>query len=389
MMPGFFSSRTPDLTALSATELEQNRRDFKRAGYEFADLTQTNPSTLGLIPKAAAAALASVDLRQYQPFPLGLPEARQAVAHEIGAHPQNVALTASTSEAYSYALKLLCEPGDKVLCAAPGYPLLDSLVQLEGVDLEVFSLLYEGDWFVDRPQLQALIDDRTRALFIVSPNNPTGHFYSPEDLNWIQALCVRRRIALVVDEVFACYPLSAQDQSPVALKASQGLVLSFDGLSKRCGLPGAKLAWVVFGGDPKLRQAALERWAFIADAYLSVAGPVQQAVQEILRLGPICRESIFKRLRASQKSISEFHTKDALWTPLPVDAGWVQCLRLPLFDSDLDMAKSLLSHGVFLHPGSLFGFPRGGAFFVLSLLSPHDTLIAGLEAMQDWLNTKT
>jgi alanine-synthesizing transaminase len=347
------------------------------------DLTVSNPTTAGLPYDAHAitTALASSDVLAYEPRPLGLVSARgfisaDYVASGIEVSSARIAITASTSEAYAVLFKLLCDPGDEILVPVPSYPLLAWLAAFEGAELRTYPLEYAGRWHVDLGALTRAITDRTRAIVVVSPNNPTGSFLGADELEAMLDL----GLPIISDEVFARYPLApmSEDRIDSALRASRGLVFSLSGLSKLVGLPQMKLGWIACGGDPARVEEALERLETILDAYLSVGAPVQHALPTLLRAGMRTADAIRMRTRKNLDVVRELALHAPAMTMLDVEGGWYATLRVPETRTDEEWALALVEHdGVYVHPGYFFDMTRG-AHLVVSLLTPEPVLREGM-----------
>src|SRR5688572_13971030 len=295
-----FSKRLPHHSEPNALARAVEKLRVQRTA--FIDLTESNPTRAGIpYPDGLLKPLSDARALLYQPEPYGLPSARAAVAADQrrrGAEvdPGQVVLTASTSEAYSWLFKLLCNPGDQVLVPRPSYPLFEHLTRLEGIHAEPYDLEYHGRWAIDVQSIEAAPPD-TRALLVVSPNNPTGSYINADELERISALCRDRGWALLVDEVFADYALDAED--PLTDIASRSGALSFTlaGLSKTVGLPQLKLGWMVVGGPAPKRDAALAALEIVADSFLSVSTPVQVALPELLGRAASIRTALRARTR--------------------------------------------------------------------------------------------
>ena len=346
-------------------------------GRPVTDLTESNPTRAGLsYPPDLLAELASPRALRYDPRPFGLDAAREAVARDYlrrGAEidPGRVVLTASTSEAYTWLFKLLCDPGDTVLVPRPSYPLFEHLTRLEGVCTAPFHLEYHGRWEIDFETMEAA-PERTRAMVIVSPNNPTGSFVSARELERLFALCRDRGWALVADEVFADYPLEAD--APVTDIAARAGVSCFTlgGLSKSAGLPQLKLGWIVVGGSQAECAAALAGLELIADSFLSVGTPVQVAAGALLERGAAIRAQIQDRTRTNLATLRQVMTSFPACEALKAEGGWSAVVRVPATRSEEQLILDLLDReGILVHPGYFFDFPRE-AFIVMSLLPPPD-----------------
>jgi hypothetical protein len=298
-----------------------------------------------------------------------------------------VILTASTSEAYGYLLKLLCDPTDRLLVPAPGYPLLDSLARLESVELERFRYAYDGRWHLDKRSLsEAAARERVRAVVLVHPNNPTGAFVSRADFAAASSL----GLPVVSDEVFGAYRWIDDPDRPATLFENDGVTLLFrlDGLSKFAVLPQLKIAWAVLGGPAALVRDALARLEHIADTYLSPSVPVQLALPALLAEAPAMRERVRSRCRTNLTAIADACAGTAL-TLLPPEGGWTAVLRLPAIHDDETWSLLLLEQaGVLTHPGYFYDF-TDGAFLVLSLLTDPATLATGIERVGTFVDKET
>jgi aspartate/methionine/tyrosine aminotransferase len=284
-------------------------------------------------------------------------------------------LTASTSEAYAYLFKLLCDPGDEVLVPAPSYPLFDHLAGLEGVSLVPYRLAYDGEWHVDVPHLRAAVGAKTRAILAVSPNNPTGSYLKRDELAAMAAL----GLPIVSDEVFAAYPLKVDARrAESALEAArETLVFALGGLSKLAGLPQMKLAWTCIAGPEAPRDEALARLELIADTFLSPGTPVQAALPRLLAAGARTRAAIAARTRTNLEVVRRACAGSAA-SVLDVEGGWYATLRVPHTCSEEAWVLALLERdGVYVHPGWFFDFAED-AVLVVSLLTPEPALAEGI-----------
>jgi len=354
----------------------------KRArGGAILDLTESNPTRAGLDYDSAAilAALADPAALTYEPAPAGLPAAREAVASYYATRgervsPDRVVLTASTSEAYSLAFKILADPGDEVLVPRPSYPLFDYLARLESLTVRQYPLHYHDGWWIDFPVLESAIGPRTRAVVVVNPNNPTGSFLKREESNRLLDLAERHSLAIISDEVFADYAFAVDENRVESLAdARRGLVFCLSGLSKIIGLPQLKLGWIVVSGAEHLQRQALARLELIADTYLSVGAPVQHAAARLLRLREQLQAQLIRRLRGNLEQLqqSSAHT-------LAVEGGWYAIIRPPALRTEEQWALSLLQDDdVLVQPGYFYDFETE-PFLVLSLLPPPASFREGL-----------
>jgi aspartate/methionine/tyrosine aminotransferase len=373
-----FSRRIPPHATANA--LTQAVESLRSSGVSFVDLTDSNPTSAGIsYPADLLAPLADARGLRYEPRPFGLDSARAAVAADqqrrgADVEPSQVVLTASTSEAYSWLFKLLCDPGASVLVPRPSYPLFEHLTQLEGVRAEPYALEYHGRWAIDFASLDAAPAD-ARAVIVVSPNNPTGSCITERELDRLVAMCGERGWALIADEVFADY-LFHPGGAPTDI-AARANVLSFTlaGLSKTVGLPQLKLGWIVVGGPPASRRTALAALEVIADSFLSVATPVQAAVAELLRTGSPVRAAIQARTRGNFDVLCRAAATHPACDVLHSDGGWSAVVRVPSTRGEEALVLELLHHErVLVHPGFFFDLP-GETYVVVSLLPDPDVFI--------------
>ena len=394
-----FSERTG--WELGENAWAQALRERRAGGQPVVDLTVSNPTVCGLGPQGEDALGPLADRRalQYVPDPLGMRHAREAVElyyAEAGAQvaPEHLCLTASTSEAYSFLFRLLCDPGDEVLIARPSYPLFELLARLEDVVLREYPLFYDpgttarapgggGGWSLDLEALQDAIGPRTRAVVVVHPNNPTGNYATQDERAALRALCARQGLALIVDEVFLDYPLPsafAQAAPPRSFavefaEESECLCFVLSGLSKVCAMPQVKLSWVAASGPSPLVREAMERIEMIADTFLSVAGPTQFALPYWLAGRQAIQERIRERMARNVATL-DARLRGSLADRLGLEGGWTAVLRVPSVVAGQEFASAALAQGVAVQPGSLYGLREGRC--VLSLLTPPEIWEDGL-----------
>jgi alanine-synthesizing transaminase len=384
----YFSSRTPDDLSLNPIA----RAAEKASGLKILDLTLSNPTQCGFnYPKELLNTLSDPSGFVYDPHSSGHPHARQALAKYLAVQGQkteveNIILTASTSEAYSYLFKLLADPGDSFLVPTPGYPLLDHLVRLDGIRAIPYPFKFIPGWPVDTDALEAGLEPRTRGIIAINPHNPTGCFLSQADQTFLFELCKKRQIAFIVDEVFADY---AYSKAPFPRAADPGvLTFRLGGLSKSLGLPQLKLSWIVLEGPPQLVKECRERLELIADTYLSVNTPVQLGLGKILLTAPAIQKQILQRLLDNRSFLNRLfkdsETRVRVW---PADGGWYALLEVlhPPFSEEELVISLLQKHHVLVQPGSFYDFPSG-CFLVLSLLPEKAVFEEGVQRLKAQLS---
>ena len=365
--------------------LEAARRD----GARILDLTESNPTRAGLVyPPEIVRAFDDPRMLVYEPSPAGPAEARQAVASYYAARGERVEterilLTASTSEAYAWLFKLLGDAGDHVLVPRPSYPLFEFLANLESIEVRQYPLAYHGGWTIDLDSLAAAVSERTRAVVLVNPNNPTGSYVKRAELQALSRLCAQRRIALISDEVFSDYALGGPDAERVStlVGVEECLTFSMSGLSKVAGLPQMKLGWMVGSGPAKLRAEAMEKLEWIADTYLSVSTPVACAAARLLASGEAVQRQIRERTAGNLAAAREALAGSAAGI-LAVEGGWYITVRMPRIRSEEDWAIQLLAEeSVLTQPGFFYDF-ESEAFLIVSLLTLPEVFREGIRRLR-------
>lgn len=372
---------------LEPNRLSQVLAEHRAAGKPLLDLTISNPTECGFEydSEAILNALRNPAALKYEPNPKGLECARRAVAEyyaEKGAAAavEDIILTTSTSEAYSFVFRLLSDPGDEILIPAPSYPLFDFLADIQDVNLLRYPLIYDHGWQIDFHALEQAITPRTRAIIVVHPNNPTGHFVKPEEMAKLNGICFARHLAIIADEVFLDFPLDGTQ--PISFAANSGaLTFTLSGLSKIPGLPQMKVAWLVAGGPQAARAEALGRLEVIADTFLSMNAPVQLAMPSFLERRHGFQKQLLARVRRNLSELDNQLATQSACSRLTVEGGWYAILRVPTIQSSDDLAINLLkSQGISVHPGHFYELPSEG-YLVVSLLTTGEAFSTGMAGL--------
>lgn len=330
--------------------------EILRSKSGYLDLTESNPTHAGIeYPESIPC---------YEPEPFGLPSARALIAAEFQVPMDRTVLTASTSEAYSWLFKLFCNPGDEVLVPRPSYPLFEYLAALESVRVRPYGVFYDHGWHIDFHTIHKGLNDRTRAIVVVNPNNPTGHFVHRHEVAELCSL----GLPIISDEVFRDYVIDPLPDAVTTLYGLDGaLVFALNGLSKTAGLPQMKLGWMTVSGPVELLDEAFARLEIIADTYLSLGTPVQLALPELLKLREPVQRQILTRVRANLTWLQSTGLR-----VLHVEAGWYAIVA-----HTADAANLLRDHAVLVQPGYFYDFERDG-YLVVSLLTPETVFRDGI-----------
>jgi alanine-synthesizing transaminase len=422
-----FSDRTN--WKLTRNRLTDALEAVRSGGANVLDLTVSNPTRAGLRYDEAAIlrSLSAPQAIDYDPQPKGLRQAREAAAAyysgdpSCGGHgvrgpgvrdvdPEQLVLTTSTSEGYSYIFRLLCNPGDELLVPKPSYPLFEFLADLEDVKLVPYPLIYDHGWQMDFPSLEKAVTPRTRGVVVVHPNNPTGSYVQAHELSLLNAFCREHgggnggsgkdgssksasdksgsgdgSLALIVDEVFLDYAHNGEPR-PSFTANQDVLTFTLSGLSKVSALPQMKVAWIAVSGPPAETAPALARLEVIADTYLSMNAPLQWATPALLDQGKSLQKQLLGRVCGNLTELDRHLAAQKTCERLAVDGGWYAILRVPVTKSDEDLAIELLQkRSVLVHPGHFYDFPSDG-YFVLSLIAPARHFSDGIGRILELLN---
>jgi len=372
---------------LAPNRLSKTLARHRAASKPLIDLTASNPTECGFMydREKILSALANPQSLAYEPEAKGLLSARKAVVDYYAGRNDHVAasdmlLTTSTSEAYSFVFRTLCNPADEVLIPTPSYPLFDLLADIQDVRLIRYPLIYDNAWQIDFFALEALLTTRTRAIVVVHPNNPTGHFAKHDERLRLNQICADRQIAVIADEVFLDFSLSAKPPTSWAANA-ETLTFTMSGLSKMCGLPQMKVAWLAVSGPEDLKPQALDRLALISDTYLSMNAPVQHAVPQFLELRHEFQRQLMSRVRGNLAQLGRQLATQRACTRLEIEGGWYAMLRVPATRTDEEVALDLLEKkGVYIHPGHFYDVPTDG-YVIVSLIAPEQEFAEGIKRL--------
>jgi alanine-synthesizing transaminase len=387
-----FSDRTN--WKLAHNLFSQAQQEMREAGARILDLTVSNPTQCGLPYDAAAILAAFQDARalSYDPQPKGLHTAREAVAryycesHRLpDLDTEAILLTTSTSEAYCFVFRLLCNPGDEVLVAKPSYPLFDFLAELQDVKLVPYPLVYAQGWLIDFQSLVQAITPRTRAILLVHPNNPTGSFLSAEEVEKLNQICRAKDLALIADEVFLDYSRDVAAR-PSFAGNREGLTFTLSGLSKISALPQMKAGWIVTSGPGDLVETALARLEIIADTFLSMSAPIQLALPALLDQRKTIQPFLLARIRGNEAELARQLALQKICGQLHREGGWSAVLRVPARQPDEQLAIDLLrKRNVLVHPGHFYDFSDDG-YLIISLLAPPEVFCEGIAGLLHHFN---
>ena len=371
---------------LNSNRLAKTLEEVRARRGELLDLTASNPTECGFQYDGASIlkALITPAVLKYHPDPRGLQSARLAVQNYYEQRGQRVRLedlilTTSTSEAYSFAFRLLCNPGEEVLVPTPSYPLFDFLAEIQDVKLVRYPLVYDHGWQIDFHSLEGAITPRTRGVIVVHPNNPTGHFTKAGEISKLNQVCTVHDLAIIADEVFLDFSLNSEHAGSFTANQSV-LTLTMSGLSKISGLPQMKFSWLAINGPVNKKTEALGRLEVIADTFLSMNAAIQAAAPTLVAQRHGFQQQLMARVRGNLAELDKQLSEQKSCTRLEIEGGWYSVIRVPVMRSDEELALELLDEGVYLHPGHFYDF-QGEGYLVVSLITREREFAEGIEKL--------
>ncbi len=382
--PFLFSRRTDwPLTANKLTSVLECLRDKNTP---ILDLTESNPTCCGFSypGNSIVQPLAREENLTYTPTPQGNSKTREAISayykeRGFDVPYDRIFLTASTSEAYSYLFRLLANPSDQVLFPRPSYPLFSFLGDLSDCIMDTYPLRYDGKWRIDLNAVSTILRHDTKAFVLVSPNNPTGSLIQKNELKELNTLCRQQNTALICDEVFSDFVFDQSTDYISLVHNTQVLTFVLGGISKTLGLPQMKLSWIIINGPQDLVKRASSRLEVIADTYLSVNTPVQNALSVWLPHRKKIQSEINGRIKENYSTLKKLSENTDTCELLTIEGGWYAVLKIPETYSEEEWALSFLNKDhVFVHPGYFFDFDTEG-FVVISLLPPGQIFRDGIK----------
>lgn len=361
-------------------------QNYLSQGKKVIDLTLSNPTKAHLLypENEIIKALSNKHSLIYEPIPKGLYMARESISRYyfqkgFSVSAEDILLTSGTSEAYSYLIKLFCCPGDEILIPAPSYPLLDFIASLELVKVVPYYLEEkDNSWFFSVNNLVHLINKKTKILFFVQPNNPTGNILTPEEINELLSFGEEYNLVIVIDEVFRDYLFTTN--FPQLLFSPKIPIFTLNGISKSLALPQLKLSWIVCSCPEIVKREIYEGLEIMADTFLSVNTPVQIALPDLFKLKHSIQTQIQNRISQNLNyAIIQFSKSDKI-IPFFPQGGWYLTLKIcDTGQKEEDTVIELINQtGVYVHPGEMFRFPDG-VHLILSLLPEESVFCDGID----------
>jgi alanine-synthesizing transaminase len=382
---------------IEENNLSKLLNEKKSAGVKILDLTESNPTNAGFDYNETGilSSIAKPESMRYVPNSKGLESAREAVSQyyrekSIAVDADNIFLTSSTSEAYSFIFKLLTDSNEEVLIPSPSYPLFSFIAEMESVNIKYYNLIYSDNklWEIDFESINSQLTKNTKAIILVNPNNPTGNFVKLKEINLLLKICKENNIALICDEVFMDYILEAERNNTFSLAGiNYALTFTLSGLSKICGLPQMKLSWIVISGPDKECEEAKAKMEIITDTYLSVGTPIQHAVSNLLIGKEFIQTQIKERISRNYEYIKSISAGGNYFKLFGTEGGWYSVLKIQKKINEETLAFELLDKkDVYIHPGYFFDLKEEG-YIVVSLLTPEEKFKEGIKRILEHLDS--
>jgi len=369
-----FSKRTD--WPLAVNRITSTLDELRSQGTDVLDLTESNPTRCGFlypVDKYLSPLMNERNLH-YTPSCQGLFGARQAVSEYynkrgIQVPIDRIFLVSSTSEAYSVIFRLLADFGDHILFPQPSYPLFQFLVDLNDLNMDRYHLLYDDGWKIDFAHFYDQITERTKAVVLVNPNNPTGSYIDGQQSRQLNDICLGNHMAIISDEVFWDFAFDQSHKKISLVENDEVLSFSLGGISKVLGLPQMKLSWIIVNGPREIVREAMKRLEVICDTYLSVSAVVQNALEVWLSHSDDIQKQMKDRIQKNFDFLKEQLRSTQSCRLLKCEGGWYAVVKIPRTRSEEEwVLKFLGNYHVLVHPGFFFDFNEE-AYMVVSLLT--------------------
>ena len=342
------------------------------------DLSESNPTRCGFkYDNIISRALSNKKNYLYEPNPKGLHQAREVVARYyrekgIIVSPDDIFLTSSTSEGYSFLFRLLLNPGEGIFLPQPSHPLFQFLCDINDVESKFYQLAYEDNWRIDFNSIENNLSGNTRAIVLVNPNNPTGSFVKESELASLNNVCQKKNMAIICDEVFFDYGFDKNDKKPSLASNRESLTFVLSGISKILALPQMKLSWIVVSGPKELKDEAIKRLEVITDTYLSVNSATQNALAHWFKVKNSIQKQIMQRVLKNYE-LAKKEMNSEIGDLFNVEGGWYVILKIKKEANEEALCLELLEkEKVFVHPGYFFDFNHGSHLVISLLPEPKD-----------------
>jgi aspartate/methionine/tyrosine aminotransferase len=390
---------------MELNRIEKTRKKLEEQGKTIVNLSSGNPGEFGINfpPEILVEAFQNFQRSPgYSPDPKGSLKAREAVAgfyrqRGFNLSAENILLTSGTSESYLHLFKMLAKPGESILFPNPGYPLFDHIAGLAGIQLDYYSLDPENRWQIDLPALEEKISPKTKAIVLISPNNPTGGVLEEQTLNGVLALAKKHGLPIISDEVFSEFifdgktfpragamgqkdadpagPPPTQLHPPAAHQAppSQDVtIFTLNGISKAFALPGLKLSWIAATG--KRAPEYLEELELFVDTLLACNQISQAMLPDIIGKGETFLKSYRARVEANRNlAIQALAASKNITFQKPAGGFYLfaQIRNFPGTDEDF-VIRMLERTAIFVHPGYFYDYEKGLYVLISFLMEAGD-----------------
>ncbi|MDR1355393.1 MAG: pyridoxal phosphate-dependent aminotransferase [Propionibacteriaceae bacterium] len=319
-----------------------------------SELTDSNPTNHNLFDPEIldVVAAATRNAGSYQPHPRGSLLAREALAANFGGSPDDYWLTASTSESYNWLFTLLADPGGRVAVPNPGYPLINPLARLAGLEQVAYRTLYlhPHGWEYDLDSV-ANAATQTQAFVVVNPNNPTGSYTDTATAVALTEILTRSGTPLICDEVFFPFTLDSTLHPTRLAGNTAHVTFGLDGLSKLLAAPQLKLGWIRLSGPPNETAPYARALDAIADNYLTVGSPIAVALPALLEQAATSTARTCDRIRNNYLIVQQVFADNG-YRVRHTAGGWMVLIDTPpIIDDDALALRILNTAHLAVHPG--------------------------------------
>jgi alanine-synthesizing transaminase len=322
---------------------------------------------------------------------LGIRPAIDAIRNQAERHGfrdiQSIFIGYGSGEVIDSCLTALLNPGDNVLTPSPEYPLYGAILAKLDCPVNAYELDEDNGWQPDVEDIARKINSRTRAILLITPNNPTGAVYSKRTLEKILELAREHGLMIFADEIYDKLIFDPEEKHvSIATLATDVPIVTFNGLSKAYLVPGWRIGWAIATGPRAVLHPYMEAVHRLLRARLSAPHPFQHAIKPALE-GPQDHLDVMLRKLKRRADLTVQWAKRTPHVKLIAPKGAFYAFpTLHIPEDDLTFVTDLLKQKyVLVVHGSGFGEKSGTRHIRIVFLPPEPVLSSAYDAMTEFI----
>lgn len=301
---------------------------------------------------------------------------------------QDIFVTTGASEAIDICLTALVNEGENVLTPTHGYPLYTAIQSKLQMMENPYYLDEDNGWQPDVEDIISKINNKTRAIILINPNNPTGSVFSKETLQQIIDIAVEHNLVIFADEIYDKLLMDGKTHVSIASLNSEVPIITFGGLSKNYMVPGFRIGWGIVSGNKNILKDYIEAINKLLRARLSANHPEQYGIAPSLLGDQSHLEIAMKKLTTRRDiTINMLNSIDGISCVAPEGAFYAFPRLLNVKNDSLWCAELIKQKGVVVVPGTGFGQIPGTSHFRLVFLPPENILEKAYKAISEFNKT--